>query len=839
MAGPIRISILADDRASRVFASVGTNVGGVSTRIGKATKAMSAAVALGTVTAGAAVAKLGVDAVKSASDAQQSLGATETVFGKYADTVIKRSNQAANAIGVSANEYRELSNVVGASLRGVGFPLEQTANLTDNLNRRAADMAATFGGTTKDAVEAISSLMRGEADPIERYGVSIKATDVAARLAANGQDELTGAALKQAEMQARLDILFQKTAVTQGAFAKESDTLAHQQQVLAAKFENIKAKVGTALLPVLTSLLTYLNDHIGPAFRSVKDSVGVFVEAIAPAVTFVRGLFDSFNGSDQAASKMAELRTTVQQVWESISSIFRSAVDVVRALWQAFGKTIVKYARSTFSNVVQIVRGGFKVVQGIFDVVAGLLKGDWSRVWKGIQAILSGAWTVIKALVKQGWNIIRTAFSVGATVLKGLWSRLWDGVKSLLSAAWGQIKAGTSRGIAALIDLVKSLPSRITGALGDLGGLLLGAGRAVIQGLLDGIGSMVGQVKDKLGELTDLIPDWKGPRERDKTLLRPAGQIIIGGLIKGFDDGRAGVKATLGDLTDFIEKTFKRRGRTSKQVAALTRRATKSLRDETSALLRNARKREQVYRRLDRAEKALAEARKKRAEYAANVKRAALSFASITGLDAAFNSDAMLARLRDRLAKISQFNTVIRDLIAKGLNQTAIDQLAQAGVEGGLASAVAIQQGGTAAIAEFNDLQAQIDKAAGRLGKASGGAMHDAGVDAAKGLVKGLDSQVKRLERYAKKLGRRLVKALARELDLTKAATATTRAATRRDTAAHDRTRGPVDDARRDRATREYTINVTAPLGSNPAEIGRQIVRYVDAYEKAGGRRAS
>jgi hypothetical protein len=92
-----------------------------------------------------------------------------------------------------------------------------------------ADMAATFGGPASDAVSALSSVLKGEFDPIERYGVSLKQSDINARLAAQGQANLTGEALKQAQAQAALDLVTQQTSATQGMFASESDTAAGAQ----------------------------------------------------------------------------------------------------------------------------------------------------------------------------------------------------------------------------------------------------------------------------------------------------------------------------------------------------------------------------------------------------------------------------------------------------------------------------------------------------------------------------------------------------------------------------------------------------------------------------------
>src|SRR4029077_17622360 len=57
---------------------------------------------------------------------------------------------------------------------------------TDDLINLGADLAATYGGTTSEAVSALSALLRGERDPIERYGVSLKQADVDAQLLATG-----------------------------------------------------------------------------------------------------------------------------------------------------------------------------------------------------------------------------------------------------------------------------------------------------------------------------------------------------------------------------------------------------------------------------------------------------------------------------------------------------------------------------------------------------------------------------------------------------------------------------------------------------------------------------
>lgn len=578
MAGPIRIAVLANaSQARRELNGVAQETSSLGSKIGKFGKAAGVAAVAGLAVAGAAAVKFGADSVRAASDAQQSLGATETVFGRFSDTVVRTSEKAATKYGISANVYRENANLLGSLFKNQGVSMDQLGSKTEGMIATAADLAATFGGTTTDAVEALGAAFKGEYDQLERYGISIKQSDVNARLAAQGQDTLTGAALKAAEQQAKSALIAEQAAQANGSFARESNTLAHQQQVLAAQFDNIKAKIGTALLPILTKLLTFVTTTVLPNFGVVREVLGQVATAFSPVVAFAKRAFAAFNGSDQAGSKMEELRATVKQVWGAIESIFSSAVSIIESLWRSFGSTIVSFAGSTFSNLVQIVRGALKVIQGIFNVVAGLIKGDWSRAWDGIKQIASGALSVVTGVVKQGLNIIRTAFSAVGTVLRSLWSGLWNAIKSLasnalgavrgivssgwnalraltaaawnalrgvVSSAWGGIKRAVSIGIAGMLALVRAIPGRVVAALAGLASRLYNAGAEMMsmlaQGIRDKFDAAFDALKSAAGKLASLIPGSPVKEGPLRSLnAGHAGGEIMNLLAKGIKDNAA------------------------------------------------------------------------------------------------------------------------------------------------------------------------------------------------------------------------------------------------------------------------------------------------------------
>lgn len=232
-----------------------------------------------------------VDAVGLASDLEQSMGAVDSVFKDASGSVKDFASNSAQNLGLSRTAYLKFATVTGAQLKNLGIPMDQVAGKTDDLISLGADLAAQFGGDTATAVQAISSLLRGETDPIEQFGVSIKQSDINARLAAQGLTDLTGEAEKQARIAATLAILWEQTADAQGTFASESDTLAGAQSILAAKFSDAQTKFGEALAPIATQLLDIAASEVLPQLEGfLSDSGPAFAEALQDALPDLKTL---------------------------------------------------------------------------------------------------------------------------------------------------------------------------------------------------------------------------------------------------------------------------------------------------------------------------------------------------------------------------------------------------------------------------------------------------------------------------------------------------------------------------------------------------------------------
>ncbi|WP_440899443.1 phage tail protein, partial [Actinosynnema sp.] len=137
-------------------------------------------------------------------------------------------------------------------------------------------------------------------------------------------------------------------------------------------------------------------------------------------------------------------------------------------------------------------------------------------------------------------------------LITGDWQRAWSGLRDFLGGTWDLIVATTKLLVVDLMTMLADLPRAIFDLFADVGGLLFEAGKNLIKGLLKGIEHGWGWVKDKLGDLTDMLPEWKGPPARDRNLLRGNGNLLMRGLAEGLADGEPQVRRYLADLTDSL-----------------------------------------------------------------------------------------------------------------------------------------------------------------------------------------------------------------------------------------------------------------------------------------------
>ena len=418
------------DSAEKKTRGFGASMGSVMGGIGKV-----AAIGLGAVAAGAGLAAVALSkTIGPASDLGESINAASVIFGDAKDAILDYGKTASETVGLSNREFNQLATTTGAFLQNVGFNAAGAAQETITLTERAADMASVFNTDVDQALGAIQSGLKGEFNPLEQFGVKINAAAIDTYalthgLAAN-KDQLTDTI----KAQASLALIYEQTEKTAGDFLNTSDSLANVQRRLSGRFEDLKAKIGAGLMPIIEKLGGILLDVL--AKPEVMAAIDGLVAGLSNAGMWLGSLIDNFGGF-KPPEKLIEIFNFLANWWaihgpgitksfEQLRNGFVNGFEQMRAKIEPFiqvvlGKLIVWFAENgpliesfiqaiadAFTNyIIPAVVGAWDLISpllmGIIDIILDLATlimqvatGDWTGAWETIQNI---AKTAISAVV--------------------------------------------------------------------------------------------------------------------------------------------------------------------------------------------------------------------------------------------------------------------------------------------------------------------------------------------------------------------------------------------------------------------------------------------------------
>ena len=536
-------------------------VGGFEKTLGKL--ALPAAAVTGALTL------VGSEAVASASRVEQSMGALDAVFGENSAVVKEWAKDAAQAVGLSESEYAELASVVGAQLNNMGLSMEDSMDGTKDLISVASDLAATFGGTTTDAVSALSSALKGEADPAEKYGLTLSKTAVSAKLAEDGLDKLTGTEKKAAEANAVLELATEQAGGALGSFTREADTLEGQQARTAAETENMKAALGESLLPIVTKVTTKLGELArfvadnSQAFMVMAGVVGGLAAAVlianvalkvyratTAAVTAATKLWSAATKGVAAAMKLLKANPIILIITAIVAAVaalihlwntseeFRAAVEKI---WAAISKAAEACWNAVKAVVLAVISWASTYIKAFMNTV--------DKVWRTIKSVATTVWNAIKAVINAVIKVITGYIKAYKAVVLSVWTA----IKTAASAVWNAIK-GIVKGVVDYITrIIRSMRDVVVGVwrtIRDVARTAWNAIKGIVKGVVDAIKNSVRSVKDvvegvwnSIKSMTERI--WNSISSAIDRALKPI-KGIVDGIARAFDNVADAVSNVIG-----------------------------------------------------------------------------------------------------------------------------------------------------------------------------------------------------------------------------------------------------------------------------------------------------
>lgn len=214
--------------------------------------------------------------VGAASDLNEAINMTGLVFGESKDEILAWSEGAAAGFGLARTEALQSAAGFANLFLNVGMAADEATAYSQTLVERAADMASAFNTTVPDAIQAMSAGLRGEAEPLRRYGVMLDDVTLKTKALEMGLFSGKGILDQNAKAQAAYAIILEKTSRIQGDFANTADDPANAARILTAQITDLRAAIGEELLPVWRDLLNTTKDVVVWAKENTTLIKGLF-----------------------------------------------------------------------------------------------------------------------------------------------------------------------------------------------------------------------------------------------------------------------------------------------------------------------------------------------------------------------------------------------------------------------------------------------------------------------------------------------------------------------------------------------------------------------------------
>lgn len=376
----------------------GMNRAGRETReVDRASKSLKASmVEMGKgfgVAAAAAIATQQLQkSVTMAIDLQDNISKVGVIFGDAADDIEAFADDTTKSFGLTKTAALEAASTFAIFGKAAGLTGGDLTKFSTELTQRAVDLKSFFGGDVQQAIGAIGSALRGEAEPIRAYGVLLDDATLRARALTMGLvDSVKEGLTPQTRALAAAQEIMAQTSDANGDYLRTQDGAANSIQNFNVALGRLQETAGTTLLPMVTDIangLTTLTNALGKA----SEAADVFSFGMFKIGTFawwqnipfgdILGFGDD---TEQAAVKTGALADAAATASVDVSALGGSASGAaggVDALGTAAGAT-----QGHVEAMTGAVGKAISELNGFIDARQGLLgaQRDMLGIGEGIR----------------------------------------------------------------------------------------------------------------------------------------------------------------------------------------------------------------------------------------------------------------------------------------------------------------------------------------------------------------------------------------------------------------------------------------------------------------------
>lgn len=371
--------------------------------------------------------KTGIDYVSDLAEVQNVVDVT---FGSATEAINSWSKECLAAYGMNEVSAKRYAGTIGAMLKSSGLAGDAIVDMSKDMVGLAGDMASFYNLDLETAFEKIRSGISGETEPLKQLGINMSVANLEAYALSQGITTAYNEMSQAEQVMLRYNYLMSTTADAQGDFARTQDSHANQTRLLSESWLEFTSVMAEQLLPVLTTIVSWLNNIV--AFLT--------------------------ENADMVSAVLVGLATTVGIL--AVAWVVHAA-----AQWLAVAANQALIV-SLLSNPILWIA-----------IIIGVLV---AAIYRWIQSIggVKNAWEICKLALIVGWNAVKLAFFTGVYWVIDLVDKLklcWQKAGVAIANFMGDMKVSVLTILQNMINGAIDIINKFIGVLNKIPGVSIDA----------------------------------------------------------------------------------------------------------------------------------------------------------------------------------------------------------------------------------------------------------------------------------------------------------------------------------------------------------------------------
>ena len=380
------------------------------------------------------IARKALDTIKTgidyASDLAEVQNVVDVTFGSATEAINSWSKECLAAYGMNEVSAKRYAGTIGAMLKSSGLAGDAIVDMSKDMVGLVGDMASFYNLDLETAFEKIRSGISGETEPLKQLGINMSVANLEAYALSQGITTAYNEMSQAEQVMLRYNYLMSTTADAQGDFARTQDSYANQTRLLSESWLEFTGVMAEQLLPVLTTIVSWLNNIV--AFLT--------------------------ENADMVSAVLVGLATTV---------------GILAVAWVVHAAAQWLAVAANQALIVSLLSNPILWIALIIGVLV-------AAMYRWIQSIggVKNAWEICKLALIVGWNAVKLAFFTGVYWVIDLVDKLklcWQKAGVAIANFMGDMKVSVLTILQNMINGAIDIINKFIGVLNKIPGVSIDA----------------------------------------------------------------------------------------------------------------------------------------------------------------------------------------------------------------------------------------------------------------------------------------------------------------------------------------------------------------------------